>query len=237
MATLGEMASGVAHELNQPLSVIKTTTSFFIRKIDKSEKVDEETFSFMLKKADKNVDRAANIINHMRQFSRKSELTLEKIRLNDVIRSAFDVFSQQLKIRGIEVIWDIQDNLPDIMADPGRLEQVFINLLLNARDAIEEKFSLQADGGHEKKIILKTWTENNTVMAEVKDTGIGFSKEIDNKLFEPFFTTKKVGKGTGLGLSISYGIVNECTGTIRAVSHGSEGASFIVSFPAVGGQK
>jgi len=237
MATLGEMASGVAHELNQPLSVIKTTTSFFIRKIDKSEKVDEETFSFMLKKADKNVDRAANIINHMRQFSRKSELTLEKIRLNDVIRSAFDVFSQQLKIRGIEVIWDIQDNLPDIMADPGRLEQVFINLLLNARDAIEEKFSLQADGGHEKKIILKTWTENNNVMAEVKDTGIGFSKEIDNKLFEPFFTTKKVGKGTGLGLSISYGIVNECTGTIRAVSHGSEGASFIVSFPAVGGQK
>lgn len=234
MATLGEMASGVAHELNQPLSVIKTTTSFFIRKIGKSEKVDDETLAFMLKKADKNVDRAANIINHMRQFSRKSELTLEKVRINEVIRSAFDVFSQQLKVRGIEVIWDIRDELPEIIADPGRLEQVFINLLLNARDAIEEKFSLRADEGQEKKIILKTWAENNNVMAEVKDTGIGFSKAIDNKLFEPFFTTKKVGKGTGLGLSISYGIVNECGGTIRAVSHGGDGASFIVSFPAAG---
>ncbi|MDZ7582706.1 MAG: ATP-binding protein [Deltaproteobacteria bacterium] len=230
MATLGEMATGIAHELNQPLSVIKTVSSFFIKKIGKGENLDHQILQSMLKKVDKNVDRAANIINHMRQFARKSDLSLDSVQLNDVLKSAFDIFSQQLKVRGIEVVWDIDGTLPKIMADPGRLEQVFINLLLNARDAIEEKTAAEGDRG-ERKITLKTRQDGQRVIAEVQDTGGGISKDIKDKLFEPFFTTKQVGKGTGLGLSISYGIVKDCGGDIKAVSRENTGAVFYVTFP------
>ncbi|MEN8809014.1 MAG: ATP-binding protein, partial [Desulfobacterales bacterium] len=236
MATLGEMATGIAHELNQPLSVIKTASSFFVRKISRGESLDHQILHSMLKKVDKNVDRAANIINHMRQFARKSDLSLDRVQVNDVLKNAFDIFSQQLKVRGIEVVWDIDGTLPKILADPGRLEQVFINLLLNARDAIEEKNADRSESG-EKKITLKTWRDGQQVIAEVRDTGGGIPKGIEDKLFEPFFTTKQVGKGTGLGLSISYGIVKDCGGDIKAVSRGDEGAIFYVTFPIPPGRK
>ncbi|MDP4978481.1 MAG: ATP-binding protein [Desulfobacterales bacterium] len=236
MATLGEMATGIAHELNQPLSVIKTASSFFVRKISKGENLDHQILHSMLEKVDKNVDRAANIINHMRQFARKSDLSLDKVQVNDVLKSAFDIFSQQLKVRGIEVVWDIDGTLPKILADPGRLEQVFINLLLNARDAIEEKSAAGRESG-EKKITLKTWRDGQRVIAEVRDTGGGIPKAIEDKLFEPFFTTKQVGKGTGLGLSISYGIVKDCGGDIKAASRGDEGAVFYVTFPIPSARK
>ncbi|HHP7234519.1 MAG TPA: PAS domain S-box protein [Desulfobacterales bacterium] len=232
MATLGEMATGIAHELNQPLSVIKTTSSYFIRKIDRNETIDAERLNQMLRKVDRNVDRATNIINHMRQFARKSDISLEKISVNDVLKSAFEIFSQQLKVRGIEVVWELASDLPKIEADPARLEQVFINLLLNARDAIEEKRAAGADPEVVETITLKSWTDGRNVVAEVRDTGTGIPRDIEEKMFEPFFTTKEVGKGTGLGLSISYGIVKDCRGEIRAVSRGeNRGSVFFVTFP------
>jgi histidine kinase len=231
MATLGEMATGIAHELNQPLSVIKTTSSFFVKKINNGQPIDEDVLKSMLLKVDKNVDRAGNIIHHMRQFARKNDMRMEKVQLNEVLKSAFDIFSQQLKVRGIEVEWGLDKKLPKIMADPGRLEQVFINLLLNGRDAIEEKYFKQGLKEGEKKITLKTWCDGKHVVAEVRDTGQGIPPAIQDKLFEPFFTTKEVGKGTGLGLSISYGIVKDCGGDIRAVSPAMGGAVFYVTFP------
>ncbi len=231
MATLGEMATGIAHELNQPLSVIKTASSFFIRKIDREEPIKEDVLFNVLHKVDNNVDRATRIINHMRQFARKSNLDLVKVQINDVLRNAFEIFSQQLKLRGIEVIWDIQKSLPKIQADPGRLEQVFINLLINARDAIEERWGPQIIEKAVKKIVLKTRSENRTVFCEVCDTGKGVPPAMADKIFEPFFTTKEVGKGTGLGLSISYGIVKECGGKIQVKPHKPEGACFTVTFP------
>lgn len=232
MATLGEMATGIAHELNQPLSVIKTTSSYFIRKIDRREHIDPERLHQMLRKVDRNVDRATNIINHMRQFARKSEISLEKISINDVLKSAFEIFSQQLKVRGIEVVWDLQSDLPKIEGDPARLEQVFINLLLNARDAIEEKRAAGADPEEVETITLKSWMDGRSIVAEVRDTGAGIPGDVQEKMFEPFFTTKEVGKGTGLGLSISYGIVKDCRGEIRAVSRGANrGTIFSVTFP------
>ena len=231
MATLGEMATGVAHELNQPLSVIKTASSFSIKKIEKHEPLGDETLFNILIKIDSNIDRATKIINHMRQFARKSEMDLEKVQLNDVLKRAFEIFSQQLKLRGIEVQWRIEKNLPKIYADPSRLEQVFINLLLNARDAIEEKWDYAKSTGGEKKIILKTTCDGQWVICEVCDTGKGVSDAIADKIFEPFFTTKEVGKGTGLGLSISYGIIKECGGSIQVVPNKTEGACFVVKFP------
>jgi histidine kinase len=230
MATLGEMATGIAHELNQPLSVIKTASSFFIKKIDRKERIEDAVLFKMLGKIDGNVDRAAKIINHMRQFARKSDMDFEKVQINDVLQSAFDIFSQQLKLRGIQVVWDIEEDLPRISADAGRLEQVFINLLLNARDAIEERWGGQEAGPFDKKIILKTKFDRPYVACTVCDTGKGISPAIADKIFDPFFTTKEVGKGTGLGLSISYGIIKDCGGSIRVTAHESGGACFVLKF-------
>jgi len=231
MATLGEMATGIAHELNQPLSVIKTASSFFIRKIDRNEPIEEEILFNVLHKVDNNVDRATRIINHMRQFARKSDLNLVKVQINDVLHNAFEIFSQQLKLRGIDVIWQKEKKLPGINADPSRLEQVFINLLINARDAIEERWGPQVIEKADKKIILKTRSDGDKIVCEICDTGKGVPQAMADKIFEPFFTTKEVGKGTGLGLSISYGIVKDCGGTIQVTDHKPEGACFILTFP------
>jgi PAS domain S-box-containing protein len=233
MATLGEMATGVAHELNQPLSVIKTVSSFFMKKLGASEPIAVDILSTMLTKVDSNVDRAARIINHMRQFARKSDMEMVSIQLNDVLKSAFEIFSQQLKVRGIQVVWEIREGLPRIKADPSRLEQVFINLLLNARDAIESRWGDRPTGDPdgEKTIRLWTGTDDGWVVCRVCDTGTGIPDSMVEKIFEPFFTTKEVGKGTGLGLSISYGIVQECGGIIEAVPNAPHGTCFVLRFP------
>ncbi len=233
MATLGEMSTGVAHELNQPLSVIKTASSFFLRKLEKDEPVAKEMLANMLAKLDSNVDRAARIIHHMRMFARKSDTEFQKIQINDVLLSAFEIFDQQLKVRGIGVQWDLAERLPKIKADPQRLEQVFINLLLNARDAIEEKWQMQGHGKEPDNISIVTCYEQRRAICRICDTGPGIPPGKADKIFEPFFTTKEVGKGTGLGLSISYGIVKECGGQIVASAHESGGACFTLTFPAI----
>ena len=234
MATLGEMATGVAHELNQPLSVIKTGSSFCMKKYNNNETIKENTIRNILTKIDSNADRATNIIQHMRQIARKSDLTLEPIQINEVLRSASEIFNQQLKIRNIDIVWDIQDKLPLILGDWGRLEQVIINLVINARDAIEEKFGSTETSHGERKVTLKTRLENDHVVLEVCDTGTGVAAGLTDKIFEPFFTTKDAGKGTGLGLSISYGFVKDCKGNIRIVSNENNGTCFILTFPKMG---
>ncbi|MDM8543152.1 PAS domain S-box protein [Desulfococcaceae bacterium HSG9] len=243
MATLGEMATGVAHELNQPLTVIKTAGSFFLRKLRRKETVADDVFLKMSQKIDNNVDRATKIINHMRQFARKSDVTVEPVQVNTVLEKASEMFSQQLKVRGIDVITDFEDDLPLVMADPGRLEQVFVNLLINARHAIEdqdehrtlniESRMSNSDGNLSapKSIRLTTFADQENVIIQVCDTGAGIPQAIRNKIFEPFFTTKEVGKGTGLGLSISYGIIKEFRGDIRAESNNDKGACFVISLP------
>lgn len=231
MATLGEMATGVAHELNQPLSVIKTASSFLIKKASRHEPVADDILTNMLQKIDSNVDRATRIILHMRQFARKSEACLERININDILEKAFEIFSQQLKVRGIEVTWQIDRNLPLVMGDPGRLEQVFINLLLNARDAIEGRWGVNDIDHPDKRITLSTRQTPKHVQVDITDTGTGISRAVQEKIFEPFYTTKEVGKGTGLGLSISYGIIKECGGTITIHSEEGKGATFTILFP------
>ncbi len=232
MATLGEMATGVAHELNQPLSVIKTVSSFFMKKLDTGKEIQPHTLHQMLGKVDTNVDRATKIITHMRLFARKSEVKLVQVRVEDVLERVFDIFTQQLKARGIEVVREFDPGLPPVMADPDRLEQVFINLLINARDAIEERWKGQDCEPGDKRITVRAKAEDNAVIVRVEDTGPGIDQSCRDKIFDPFFTTKDVGKGTGLGLSISYGIVKDCGGDIRVGSSDGPGACFIVEFPA-----
>jgi histidine kinase len=231
MATLGEMATGVAHELNQPLSVIKTASSFFMKKINKREPINDEILYTMSEEIDSHVDRASKIINHLRQFGRKSDMDLVETQVNDVLKKTFDIFSQQLTVRGIQVVWDIEEKLPTILADPDRLEQVFINFLINARDAIMDRWELAAGGPGDKTIFLNTASDKKNVIVEVCDTGTGIPASLADKIFEPFFTTKEVGKGTGLGLTISYGIIKDFGGNIHTLPHESGGTCFVVTFP------
>jgi histidine kinase len=210
---------------------MKTASSFCMKKMHAKQKIKDEILENLLTKIDKNVDRANRIINHMRQFARKSDLALGRIQVNDMLEKAFEIFSQQLKLKGIEVIWDLDQDLPLILGEPGRVEQVFINLLINARDAIEDKWGVKERAGSDKRITIKTRAHKMNVIVEDYDTGMGIPDAISNRIFEPFFTTKEVGKGTGLGLSISYGIVKECGGTIRARSNADQGACFIFTFP------
>jgi histidine kinase len=244
MATLGEMATGVAHELNQPLSVIKTASSYFMKKVRNKEPIKDDIMVTLTEEIDSHINRATKIINHMREFGRKSDLDIIPVDINEVIKRAFEIFSQQLKVRGIDVHWELGKDLPAIEADPSCLEQVFINLLINARDAIESEWERGAEpplesvsGLPAKVIFLRTRCQDGQVIAEVEDSGGGIPEGIQDKIFEPFFTTKEVGKGTGLGLSISYGIVKDCRGNIRADSIPGRGARFIVSFPATSPEK
>jgi histidine kinase len=211
--------------------VIKTASRFFIRKIAKKEKIEDEILATMATEIDSYVDRATKIINHMRQFGRQSDVILEKVQVNRVLERALEILGQQLKVRGIEVVWDLAPDLPPVLADPDRLEQVFINLLINARDAIDEKWQSQPQPTGEKKITLRTSADDKLIIVEVIDTGPGIPESMLDRIFEPFFTTKKVGQGTGLGLSISYGIIKDCKGSIQAVSVKNEGAGFIIKFP------
>jgi len=231
MATLGEMATGVAHELNQPLSVIQMISNLFVRKLDRGALPDRETLSEVSSKLRSNVERASKIISHMREFGRKSALEVSSVQINDVILKSLDFFSQQLRLRNIEVILELENGVPTIEADPNRLEQVFINLLTNARDAIEEKSLKEPSSLGGKRITIRTHFNRRYVFAEVCDSGTGIPKELTHKIFEPFFTTKTVGKGTGLGLSISYNIISDYGGTIHAVSKEGEGACFDIRFP------
>ncbi|MBW2187747.1 MAG: PAS domain S-box protein [Deltaproteobacteria bacterium] len=233
LATLGEMSTGVAHELNQPLSVIKTAGSFILKKLRLKEPVSEEILGNMIEKIDRNVDRASKIITHMRQFARKTEMDMGGVQVNGVMERALDIFSQQLKVRGIEIVCDLKKDLPEIKADPDRLEQVFINLLINARDAVEGRWENRGRRDERNRIFIRTDHREDRVTVSVRDTGTGIPDKIKDKIFEPFFTTKEVGKGTGLGLSISYGIVRECGGTIGVTSREGEGAEFILEFPVV----
>ena len=233
MATLGEMATGVAHELNQPLSVIKTASRFFMKKIKRGQKIADDVLLTMAEEIDSYVDRATKIISHMRQFGRPSDITLEKVQVNETLKKALEILGQQLKVRGIELIWDLEPDLPLILADADRLEQVFINLLINARDAIDELWQSQPHQKGEKQITLKTQSNSQEITVTVSDTGPGIPDSILDRIFEPFFTTKKVGQGTGLGLSISYGIVRDLKGSIRAFSRTGKGASFVIKFPRI----
>lgn len=231
MSTLGQMASGIAHELNQPLSVIKAGSDFFLKMIKKGEKIEDEELRIIAEEVGAQVDRASEIINHLRSFARPSEVRKAKIDINAPIRDVFRMLGQQLRVHRIEVKLNLDESLPPIMADHNRLEQVFINLIINAMDAMEEKE--EKEKKKIKKILsIRSYLEDGKIVVTVSDTGVGIPEGIMDRVFEPFFTTKQVGKGTGLGLSISYGIIKEYGGAIDIKSEEGVGTTFILKFPA-----
>jgi histidine kinase len=162
-----------------------------MKKIKKKEKIEDEIFLAMAAEIDAYVDRAAKIINHMRQFGRKSEIDLHKVRVNGPLQKAMEILGQQLKVRGIEVVWNLAENLPPIMADPDRLEQVFINLLINARDAVDEKWQSPDHPPGDKKITITTASAGNDIVVEIRDTGPEFQLKSSTAFSNLFLQPKK----------------------------------------------
>lgn len=233
MATLGVMAAGMAHEINQPLNVIQICADFFLKMIKKGKEIKVEDLNAMSNDIINNVERASGIIKHVRDFARQSEVVKSKININDPIKDVFKVLGHQLKVHDIELDLELADDLPNIMADHNRIEQVFINLVTNAIDAMDEKSEKAENGRVEKKLTIKSFVLGAQVFVTVTDTGTGMTDKVMGKIFEPFFTTKKTGKGTGLGISISYGIVKDYEGSIEIESEVGYGTTFVIRFPVV----
>jgi histidine kinase len=228
LAELGEMAAQVAHELNQPLTGIRNFAANATFMLE-NQAGEPGELKDTLKRIGDQVDRAARIIQRMRQLSRKSDRQLAPVELNALVTEAADFLAPQLNLSGVEVELRLAPGLPLVLGDRMRLEQVLLNLLTNARQAMEE--------ARERKLVIATRLElgpPDAVLVEVADTGCGFQPEERERLFRPFYSTKKPGQGTGLGLSISLSIVKEHQGSIEAVGAPGQGATFTVRLPVLG---
>ncbi len=228
LAELGEMAAAVAHELNQPLTGIRNFAKNAVYMIEE-EAGNRDDVLMNLRMISDQVGRASKIIGQMRDLSRKSEGEPAPLDVNLALREILDLLGPEFRRKGIDVRAELGEELPAILGDRIRIEQVFLNLLNNAVHALEE--------AGQKDLLLATRLEAGApgrVIVEVKDTGVGFAGEDVEKLFTPFYSTAGPGQGTGLGLSISLNIVKEHGGTIEAEGRPGEGACFCVKLPVPG---
>jgi PAS domain S-box-containing protein len=236
MVGLGEMASGIAHEINQPLNTISMAMDNFLSEISTDESLDK---SYIKKKSDKifdNIHRIRNIIDHIRVFSRAHHSQISTgFDINASIMNAVSLVSEQFKYHGIDLRLAFDDKLPAINGNTFQFEQVIMNLLSNAKDALMEREEKQ-DISFDKIVKIKTFEEDQLVVVEVSDNGIGIAEENLKQIMMPFYTTKDPGKGTGLGLSVSYQIIKEMHGSIEFSSILSVGTKFRIIFKRKNGK-
>jgi signal transduction histidine kinase/CheY-like chemotaxis protein len=225
LAALGQTISGVAHELNNPLATILTWAERLSqRRLDDSTRRGVET---ILSES----ERAAKIVRNLLTFARKRQSTRTMVDLNHVLRDTLALRSYEQRVTNITLIDALASGLPQVFADPHQIQQVLLNLIINAEQAM-----LSAHG--RGTLVVRTWhdVEREAVVLEVNDDGPGVPPEVQPRIFDPFFTTKDVGKGTGLGLTVVYAIVQEHGGRIRLESSRDRGASFFVEFPIAAGR-
>jgi C4-dicarboxylate-specific signal transduction histidine kinase len=222
LATLGELTTGVAHELNNPLNNIGLYVGNVIDQIRLGE-IETERLVGDLEKAMEQVRKATEIISHLRTFGRAARVSIEQVDVDDVIERSLLLVQEQLRLRAIEVELELCPDELIVLANPIQLEQVFINLLTNARDALSD--------AKRKTIRIASSRDDERIRITFSDTGPGIPLELQQRIFDPFFTTKEVGTGTGLGLSITYSILKEYGGEISVVSRPGMGATFLVELP------
>ncbi|MBI2412590.1 MAG: response regulator [Deltaproteobacteria bacterium] len=220
LSSLGELVSGVAHELNNPLTGIMCFSELLLE-----DRLSDEVKG-KLKKINDASHRCKKIIDNLLTFARWKRPEKKYESVNKVVRESVDLRSYQLKVDNIELVFDLDDAVPDTMLDEDQIHQVFLNLINNARDAIKEK-------GESGRIRITSRHSGGRIIVKFEDTGQGMPDEVAGRIFDPFFTTKGVGKGTGLGLSISYGIINEHGGAIYASSTPGYGSTFVVELPVI----
>ena len=218
LASVGRLAAGVAHEINNPLGGITMYSHLAL------EDLREDTSAFInLQKIITQTERCKKIVKGLLDFSRQHEPEIKSINVNDIIDEILSLVETQSLFQNIEVNKLLDENIPSIMGDQSQLQQVFMNLALNAAEAME-------DGG--KLTVESSFIDNNSIEIKFTDTGCGIPPEDMGKIFEPFFTTKSEKSGTGLGLAVSHGIITKHQGTISVENKGKEGTTFKIKLPA-----
>jgi len=216
LASVGRLAAGVAHEINNPLTGI-LTFAHMLREKPNMDDQDRQDLELIIRET----TRAAEIVRGLLDFARERPAMKQPLQINEVIKRTLRLLSNQRAFSNIVIVEDVQENLPLVDGDPNQLQQVFLNLALNACEAMPQ-------GG---TLLIGASAEKNHVLVKITDTGCGIPPEHLDRIFEPFFTTKPVGKGTGLGLSVSYGIIQQHGGTIEVESKVGFGSTFTVVLP------
>lgn len=216
LSSIGLLAAGIAHEINTPITGISSYTQILLK-----ENVEPERRISILEKIEKQTFRAAEIVKSLLNFSRMSSSEFKAVDINQLISESLALLDHQLGLNHIKVASDFEGSLPPIYGNTGKLQQVFVNLFLNARDAMPS-------GG---ELAIHTGMNESMIIVDISDTGYGISKEHLKKIFDPFFTTKSIGKGTGLGLAVTYGIIQEHGGKIFVDSDTGRGTRFTLKLP------
>ena len=222
LAAIGQLAAGITHELNQPLAAIRMLSENACVLIQRSQTEDA---SENLQTIFDLTSRMNKIIVRLKQFSRKSTSDLEPVAIDDSIDNSRQILASKIRSTSTKIHFQRAGYEMQVLADPVRLEQIFINLISNAIDAVA--------GAHQPSIEIVAWEDGNLIFVSVRDNGTGLSKEVIAHLFEPFFTTKEASAGLGLGLAISIGIARELGGTLEASNLDGGGAEFIISLPSL----
>jgi PAS domain S-box-containing protein len=218
LTSLGLLAAGVAHEVNTPLAVISNYIQMLAKQMPEGDPRQA-----LIEKIVKQTFRASEIVNNLLNFSRTGSAELSDIDVNRVVEETLSLVEHPLKTSQVRIVKQLGATLPAVRGSANKLQQVFLNLFLNARDAMPGGGMLE----------VRTAAHNGSVEIEIVDTGAGIPREHIHRIFDPFFTTKATGRGTGLGLSVSYGIIKEHSGKIDVRSTPGKGTSFHVEFPAV----
>ncbi len=238
LASIGRLAAGVAHEINNPLAIINQKAGLMDDYMEMTGDFDyKDEITKALAGIDQSVDRCKTITHRLLGFARHADIEEEEIVINTLLQDVVAFVEREATYSQIEIIFSLADDLPRIFSDRGQLQQVFLNILNNAIDAINSDKNKQENGGtiniitNATDIVAEKGESSRGVEIRIRDNGSGMSKETLKHLFEPFYTTKKAGKGTGLGLSISYGIIKKLGGNIEVASQPGEGAQFTFTLP------
>jgi two-component system, NtrC family, sensor kinase len=226
MAALGKMAAGIAHEINNPLAVIGEKAGWMKDLLGMEDVAQSENFqelSDAVHKIEYHVVRAKTVTHRLLGFARRMEPMTERVNVNTVLNESIDFLENEARYRSIDIQTNYAPDLPLTTTDQSQLQQVFLNIINNAIDAIGKDGEITINTGTTKK--------NNEISIEISDNGPGIPKDVLQKIFDPFFTTKEVGKGTGLGLSISYSIIEKLGGRIMVASEAGQGTTFTIYLP------
>lgn len=226
MAALGRLAAGIAHEINNPLAVIQEKAGWIqdlLEEEDVQSSQNFKEFEAAVTKIQQHVDRARNVTHRLLGFARRMEPVQHPVNMNKLVEETLTFLENEARHRNIEITRELGDNLPEVLSDGSQIQQVLLNVINNAIDAVEK------DG----RVHIRTLYDKDLqqVLVEISDTGPGIPPEILDKIFDPFFTTKKLGSGTGLGLSICHSIVTKLGGRIEARNGPQGGAVFVVAIP------
>lgn len=224
MAALGKMAAGVAHEINNPLGIISAKAGWIHDLLEEEEFKESENYQEYidaLLKIEEHVERAGKVTHNMLGFARAMEPSMEKIDINDVLNHTIEFLAHHAQINNIDIQTEYDNSIPEISSDRSQLQQVFLNIINNAIDAIDKQGIIN----------IKTYEKSNQIIVKIIDTGKGIPEHLVNRIFNPFFTTKAEGKGTGLGLSITYKIIEKLGGNISVESKQNKGTTFTIILP------